>query len=209
MKSTAERYRCLAEGYVNLSDKFHQLDVAHMTLKKKLVPVIKAIKDYQALTNQLKQDKAELEQTVQALTARQQRLEEAILIQKANEAELSATVQTLTDEKATLQASLTAVQTQYDALADLEALLQGEPQAMLTEAEQQMELVEETLQEMTLDSDPDLSEADKLLINSYQDESSYAESQGQGEPQSKIQPKPKAAEPDCGATVLGTMPFVA
>ncbi|MEM9163114.1 MAG: hypothetical protein AAGC54_08595 [Cyanobacteria bacterium P01_F01_bin.4] len=201
MKSTAERYNRLAEAYIKLSDNFHQLDVAHMTLKRKLVPVIKATKDYQSLTTQLKQDKTGLEQTVEALTDRQQRLEEALLIQKANEAELSATIQTLTDEKTTLLADLSDFQTKYEALADFGDLLQADPQAILAEAEQQMELVEETLQEITLNSDPDLSEADKQLIETYQRAS-------QSEPQSKIHKKPEAAEPDHDIPVLGVMPFV-
>lgn len=202
MKPTAERYNRLAEAYVKLSDKFHQLDVAHMTFKHKLVPVIKAVKDYQSLTTQLKQDRTELEQTIQALTDRQQRLEEALLIQKANEAELSATIQTLTDEKTALLADLSDFQTKYEAVADFEDLLQADPQAILAEAEQQMELVEETLQEMTLNSDPDLSEADRELIETYQGAS-------QSEPQSKIHKKPEATEPDHDTPVLGIMPFVA
>ncbi|MEO1404676.1 MAG: hypothetical protein AAFV72_25985 [Cyanobacteria bacterium J06635_1] len=65
-----------------------------------------------------------------------------------------------------------------------------------------MELVEETLQEITLNSDPDLSEADRELIETYQGAS-------QSEPQSKIHKKPAAAEPDHDTPVLGVMPFVA
>ena len=168
--STADRYTGIAEAYIQLSDQFHQLDVEHMTLKKKLVPAIKAIKNYQKLIAQLQQEKVELKQSVQALTDRQQQLEEALLIQKENETKLSTTIQLLTDEKATLQASLENVQTQSEALADVEGLLKPEAQAILAEAEQQMELVTETLQEMALNNDPDLNEADKQLLESYEDD---------------------------------------
>ena len=139
MKSTVDRYKHLAESYIKLSDQFHQLDVEHMTLKQKVVPVLKALRKYQNLTAQLKQDKAKLVQTIQALT----------------------------DEKLDLQATIATMQTKFEALADLEALLQPETQDLLTEAEQQIDLVEETLQEMALDSDPDLSQSDKQLLETY------------------------------------------
>ncbi len=139
MKSTVDRYKRLAESYIKLSDQFHQLDVEHMTLKQKVVPVLKALRKYQNLTAQLKQDKAKLVQTIQALT----------------------------DEKLDLQATIATMQTKFEALADLEALLQPQTQDLLTEAEQQIDLVEETLQEMALDSDPDLSQSDKQLLETY------------------------------------------
>ncbi|WP_299402351.1 hypothetical protein [Acaryochloris sp. IP29b_bin.148] len=171
MKSIAERYKSLAGAYVKLSDKFHQLDVAHMNLKEKLLPAIKAINSYRALIHQLQQDKAELERTVQTLTERQTHLQENQLTLQAKEVELSMTVNTLTKENTDLQAVLQDFQTKYEVVADFESLLASEPQAMLTEAEQQMELVEETLQEIALNSDPDLSQEEKQLIEAYQTES--------------------------------------
>lgn len=171
MKSIAERYNGLAGAYVNLSDKFHQLDVAHMNLKEKLLPAVKAIKSYRSLVNQLQQDKSELERTIQTLTERQQRLEENQLTLQAKEVELSMTVNTLTQENTDLQADLKEFQTKFDAIADFESLLGSEPQAILAEAEQQMELVEETLQEIALNSDPDLSQEEQQLVEAYQKES--------------------------------------
>lgn len=170
MKSTSERYNSLASSYIKLSDEFHQLDVAHMDLKQKLLPAIKAIKNYQSLTHQLQQDNTKLEQTIQTLTDQQQRLEEDQRTLKAKEVEQSIIINMLTDEKTNLQAALEEFQTKYDALADFESLLQSGPQAVLTEAEQQMALVEETLQEIALNSDPDLSENKQQLIEAYQDE---------------------------------------
>ncbi|KAI9129354.1 hypothetical protein [Acaryochloris sp. CCMEE 5410] len=170
MKTIAERYNSLAGAYIKLSDEFHQLDVAHMNLKQKLLPAIKAIKTYQSLTHQLQQDNAHLEQTIQALTDQQQRLKEEQRTLEAKEVEQSITINTLTEEKTNLQATLEAFQTKYKALANFEVLLQSEPQAVLAEAEQQMALVEETLQEIALNSDPDLSEDEQQLIEAYQDE---------------------------------------
>jgi chromosome segregation ATPase len=142
MKSTADRYKSIAEAYLKLSDRFNQLDIAHMSLRQKIVPMIKALKKYQALTTQLKQDKAELTQTIQALA----------------------------NEKTTLQGTIATLQNKIETLIDLEPLLQPETQHILTEAEQQIELIEETLQEITLNSDPDLSEADRQLLETYQND---------------------------------------
>ena len=171
MKSIAERYKSLAGAYVKLSDKFHQLDVAHMNLKEKLLPAVKAINSYRSLIHQLQQDKAELERTVQTLTERQKHLEDNQLILQAKEIELSMAVNTLTKENTDLQTALQDFQTKYEVVAGFESLLESEPQTMLVEAEQQMELVEETLQEIALNSDPDLSQEEKELIEAYQKES--------------------------------------
>jgi chromosome segregation ATPase len=142
MKSTADRYKSIAEAYLKLSDRFNQLDVAHMSLRQKIVPMIKALKKYQALTTQLRQDKAELTQTIQALT----------------------------NEKSSLQGTIAVLQNKIETLIDLEPLLQSETQDILTEAEQQVELIEETLQEIDINSDPDLNEADRQLLETYQND---------------------------------------
>lgn len=168
MKSIAERYNSLAGAYVKLSDKFLQLDVAHMNLKQKLLPAIKAIKNYRSLTNQLQQDKVELELRNQTLTERQLSLEENQLALQAKEVELTKKITALMAENTALQATLQDFQTKYDTLAEFETLLKSDPQAILVEAEQQMELVEETLQEIALNSDPDLSKDEQQLIEAYQ-----------------------------------------
>jgi predicted nuclease with TOPRIM domain len=125
MSNIAERYIYLSRCYIELADKFQKLDVEHMTLKSKMVPVLKAMKTCKQTIEQLTQEKLELEQKLQAVTA------------------------------------------QYEELKSFEVLLQPETQAVLAEAEEQMSLVQETLLEIDQDSDPGMSEADKLLLEEY------------------------------------------
>jgi predicted nuclease with TOPRIM domain len=125
MSNIAERYIYLSHCYIELADKFQKLDVEHMTLKSKMVPVLKAMKTCKQTIEQLTQEKLELEQKLQAVTA------------------------------------------QSEELKSFEVLLQPETQAVLAEAEEQMSLVQETLLEIDQDSDPGMSEADKLLLEEY------------------------------------------
>jgi chromosome segregation ATPase len=168
MQATANRYSRLSNAYVKLSEQFHELDVAHMNLKQKILPAIKTIKAYQALTMRLKQQKMALERELEALRSSQVELMEMLASQKEQGAQLSATIETLGAEKASLEAQLLALEAKYEAIAEFEVLMQPDPEAMLMVAEQQMELVEATLHEMAANSDPDLSEAEKQLIEIYQ-----------------------------------------
>ncbi len=170
MQATADRYTRLSKAYVKLSEQFHELDVAHMNLKQKILPAIKTIKAYKVLTQRLKQQKREMEQELAALTKSQVEMMAMVAEQQEQGAQLSATIQTLSEEKVSLEAELLAVQAKYDAVAEFEVLIQPDPEAILATAEQQMELVEETLNEMIANSDPDLSEVDKQLIEIYQSE---------------------------------------
>ncbi len=170
MKTTADRYNHLAQAYIELSDKFHQLDVAHMCLKQKIVPAIKAIKLYKSLTQQLRQGQEQLEETIETLTERQRQLEESQRSLQAKEVELETKVSTLTAEKSDLSSALLTLQEKYDAIADLEYLLQSKPRSVLIEAEEQMALVEETLYEISLNSDPDLSEEEQQLVAVFESE---------------------------------------
>lgn len=170
MQATADRYTRLSKAYIKLSEQFHELDVAHMNLKQKILPAIKTIKAYKALTLRLKQQKAELEVELEALTRSQVDLMAMVANQQETEVELSAIIQTLGEEKSSLEVELVALQAKYDAVAEFEALIQPEPESILATAEQQMELVEETLNEMIANSDPDLTEVDKQLIALYQSE---------------------------------------
>ena len=170
MQAIADRYTRLSKAYIKLSEQFHELDVAHMNLKHKILPAIKTIQAYKALTLRLKQQKAELEGELEALTKSQVDLMAMVAEQQEQGAQLSGTVQTLREEKASLEAELLAVQVKYDAVAEFEVLIQPDPEAMLTVAEQQMALVEETLHEMVANRDPDLSETDQRLIEIYQSE---------------------------------------
>lgn len=125
MSNIAERYIYLCRCYIELADKFQKLDVEHMTLKSKMIPILKTIKACKQTIEQLTQEKLELEQKLQSVTA------------------------------------------QYKELKSFEVLLQPETQAVLAEAEEQMNLVQETLLEIDQDSDPGMSEADKLLLEEY------------------------------------------
>jgi len=125
MSNIADRYIYLCRCYIELADKFQKLDIEHMTLKGKMVPILKAMKACKQTIEQLTQEKLELEQKLQTVTA------------------------------------------QYEELKSFEVLLQPETQAVLAEAEEQMSLVQETLMEIDQDSDPSMSEADKLVLEEY------------------------------------------
>ncbi len=128
MSQIAERITRLCHAYIKLSDKFQKLDIEYMTLRSKVVPLIKALKTYKQLLEQLNQEKQALEEKLQETTLK------------------------------------------YEELKPLEIFLQLEFQAILTEAEEQVELVETTLYEMESDRDPDLSDIDKELLIQYQND---------------------------------------
>ncbi|MGB6017752.1 MAG: hypothetical protein WBG32_23660, partial [Nodosilinea sp.] len=56
-----ERYTRLCRAYVGLSERFHQLDVDHMTLKGQVVPLLKALKAHQAKLKAVETEKADLQ----------------------------------------------------------------------------------------------------------------------------------------------------
>lgn len=125
MVNQAERYTRLCYSYIQLSEKFQKLDVEHMDLKTKIVPILKLLKAYKQMVEQLNQEKIVLEDKLQAVTSK------------------------------------------YETLKALEGLLEPNVESLLTEAEEQMELVASTVEEIESDTDPDLSEADKRLLNEY------------------------------------------
>lgn len=126
MLTTADRYARLSRAYIQLSERFQKLDVEHMTLKSKLLPLLKTVKDWK-----------------QAIA-------------------------TLQQEKADLEARLTAMSDQYEELKVFEQLLEAAAQADLIEAEEQVKLVEETIQELEVDTDPDLSDLEKQLLVEFE-----------------------------------------
>ena len=125
---TTERYAQICRAFVKLADKFQQLDVEHMTLKTKVVPILKLLKKYQEATESLGQEKQALEEALQASTL------------------------------------------QYERLKRFEVFLEPEFQALLQDAEAQLTLVDETLEEMADDRDPDLDALDKALLSEYQNQ---------------------------------------
>jgi chromosome segregation ATPase len=128
MENTANRYARLCHAYIQLAERFQKLDVEHMTLKSKLVPLLKAMQAYKHSMEGLKQEKADLEVELQTLAEK------------------------------------------YEELKPFEDLLQPETLTKLFEAEEQLLLVEQTIQEMESESDPDLNEPDKLLLDQYEHE---------------------------------------
>jgi hypothetical protein len=77
-------------------------------------------------------------------------------------------VEDLNQEKQALTAKLLAMTAKYEELKPLEALFSPEIEAILAEAEEQIALVNMTMEEMDRDRDPDLSEAEKQLLQDYQ-----------------------------------------
>jgi len=129
MNDTTQRYLRLCQSYMQLADKFTQLDVEQMTLREKLIPFLLAFKHYKELAEKLAQ------------------------------------------ENATLQAELTDLRDRYVQLNardhDFAPVLTSELEAALSEAEEQMALVEQTLQEKDMDPDPTLLPVEKLLLDEY------------------------------------------
>jgi chromosome segregation ATPase len=148
MNQMVERYTRLSRAYVLLAERFHQLDVEHMQLKGQMVTLLKALKGSHPRIQTLEAEKASLENALEQQAA-QHRQE----------------LQTLTR---TYEEQLAQMTGQLEELRPLMALAADEACQTLTEAENQMELVETTLQEMEMDSTPDLSPEDKSLLMAYQ-----------------------------------------
>jgi hypothetical protein len=125
MSHLADRYNRLCQAYVKLADQFQRLDIDHMTLRSKVVPLLRALKTYKA------------------------------------------GVETLTQENLALEQELRAMTQKYEELKPLEVFLHPEFQQALWEAEEQLALVDQTLQEIDQNQDPGLSEADKQLLLEY------------------------------------------
>jgi chromosome segregation ATPase len=149
MSNIAERYTRLCRSYVQLSDKFQKLDVDHMTLRGKVAPLLKALQAHKHTVERLHHEKAALEVELQTVTTHYE------------------TLKPLIQEKVMWEATLQAVTAKYEILRPFEALLEPERQAALTEAEDQLGLVEETLQELAIDADPDLDAEAKQLLADY------------------------------------------
>ncbi|MGB3201359.1 MAG: hypothetical protein WBA99_10675 [Nodosilinea sp.] len=143
-----ERYTRLCRAYVSLSERFHQLDVDHMTLKGQVVPLLKALKAHQAKLKTVESEKADLQ---------------VLLDQQA--AQHRQELQQLTK---TYEEQLQAIANHVSELQHLEQLLNRETYHELSIAEEQMELVETTFLEIDQDSSPDLSSEEKSLLAAYQ-----------------------------------------
>lgn len=140
MENIVDSFANLCDSYITLADRFQQLDVDHMTLKGKVVPLLKALKNYQQAIATLQSENRALKQ------------------------ELAGTQ----EECKTLAAK-------NDALKALEPLLSAEMASLLANASEQASLVQETMDEMDANKDPDLSEEEKdLLAVFYNDPQRFA-----------------------------------
>lgn len=149
-----ERYTRLCRAYVKLSERFHQLDVDHMRLKGQVIPLLKALKAQQTRLHQMQSEKDNLQQTLDQL--RQSFDQRATLHRQ----EMQALTQTYEERLENLSHHISE-------LRPLEVLLSSEVFQELVVAEEQMELVEATIQEMVDDDDPDLSLDEKALLEAY------------------------------------------
>ena len=146
MSPLSTRYQRLSTAYIDLADQFQQLDVEHMTLRSKVAPLVKALQGYKALVEQLKQENRQLAE---------------------NQAELAETNHELTLKQSALMQRVASLSDRVNQLGALEGLLETNCQTLLDEAEQQMALVTETIEEREAEPDPDLSAADRALLESY------------------------------------------
>ncbi|MGJ3249176.1 MAG: hypothetical protein ACFE0I_24265 [Elainellaceae cyanobacterium] len=80
------------------------------------------------------------------------------------------TIATLKQEKASVESELQTVKAKYEQLKPFEDLLTPEFEAELLEAEEQASLVEQTIQEMLDNPDPDLNDIDKQLLLEFQND---------------------------------------
>jgi septal ring factor EnvC (AmiA/AmiB activator) len=157
-----ERYTRLCRAYVTLAERFHQLDVDHLTLKGQMVPLLKALKAHQAKLKAVEAEKTDLQVTLQ------QQVQQQVQIQTLLDQQEAQHRQELQQLTQTYESKLQALASHVAELQPLEQLLNTETNHELSVAEEQIELVETTLQEMEQDSSPDLSGEEKALLAAYQ-----------------------------------------
>lgn len=171
MNQMVERYTRLCRAYVQLAERFQQLDIEHMKLKEQMVPALKALKVQQQRVHVLTAENAQLrqqQQQVSDLAAENAQLKQTL---EALSTQHQAELQQFTH---TYEAKLQALTASVESLKPFEQLMSVEAQEHLAEAEQQLEMVEETFREMEADGTPDLSDSDKrLLLDYHQDPQSF------------------------------------
>ncbi len=149
MNQMVERYTRLCRAYVQLSERFHQLDVEHMKLKGQMLPLIKTATVYKEKLQSTEAEKKSLQAALQQQAEQYQQ-------------ELQNLTKTYEDKLESLA--------QYvEELKPLEALLSSEAYGCLAEAEDQIELDQATFHEMDEDSSPDLTPDEKALLAAYQE----------------------------------------
>jgi chromosome segregation ATPase len=157
-----ERYTRLCRAYVTLAERFHQLDVDHMTLKGQVVPLLMALKAHQAKLQAVEAENVTLKTALETALAQQAHHQAALDQQEAQHRQDLQQLTKAYEEK------LQALSSHVAELQPLEQLLSAETHQELSAAEEQMDLVETTLQEIEQDSSPDLSDEEKALLAAYQ-----------------------------------------
>ncbi|MGB3615165.1 MAG: hypothetical protein WBA10_15335 [Elainellaceae cyanobacterium] len=120
-----ESFSRLCHSYLNLADRFQQLDVECMEFKARLVPLLHNLKAKDNKINDLTETNQRLTEQLEALGAK------------------------------------------YDQLKPLEAVMADDMQDLLKQAEEQANLVDETLAEMDSDSMPELAPQDKEILEQF------------------------------------------
>ncbi|NET51568.1 MAG: hypothetical protein F6K09_23510, partial [Merismopedia sp. SIO2A8] len=158
----------LCSSYINLADRFQQLDVEHMTLKGKVVPLLKSLKSYRQKVASLMHDKQELQ-----------------------------------DELILAQENCKVLMAKNEALKPLEPLLGKDIAALLAEATEQSELVDETIAEIETNCDPDLSDEDKALLTEfYANPEEFVDPDVVGAETTSIDEPPAIGAPDASSEVV-------
>lgn len=183
MNHLVERYTRLSRAYVELAERFHQLDVDHMRLKGQVVPLLQTVKAQQTHIQRLQSDYRSLEHTLEEQAASHHQEQQTIQAQKVRIQELEGDYRslehTLEEQAASHRQELQRLTNAYEdrihtlslhleELQPLQNLLSASSYEELALAEEQMELVETTLEEMAEDSAPDLNEEEKALLTAYQ-----------------------------------------
>ncbi len=182
MNHMVERYTRLSRAYVELAERFHQLDVDHMRLKGQVVPLLQTVKAQQSHIQQLQSDYQGLQHILEEQATSHHQEQQTIQAQQAHIQQLQSDYQglqhTLEEQAASHRQELQSLTKAYEErihtlslhleeLQPLEGLFSTHSCEELALAEEQMELVETTLQEMAEDSAPDLSEEEKALLAAY------------------------------------------
>jgi|688.fasta_scaffold26420_4 chromosome segregation ATPase len=182
MNHMVERYTRLSRAYVELAERFHQLDVDHMRLKGQVVPLLQTVKAQQTHIHQLQGDYRDLQRTLEEQAVNHHQEQQTIQAQQAHidqlQGDYRSLQRTLEEQSADHRQQLESLTKAYEdrihtlnlhleELQPLENLFSNHSYEELALAEEQMELVETTLQEMAEDSAPDLSEEEKALLAAY------------------------------------------
>ncbi|HEY9621794.1 MAG TPA: hypothetical protein V6C78_15650 [Crinalium sp.] len=111
MSQLAERYTRLCHAYIELAEKFQKLDVEHMTLRSKVIPLLKALKTSRADVSQLKLEKAALEEQLQTISVK---YEQVKVLELLLQPEMLDALAEAEDQIALVNTTLTEMNSDFD-----------------------------------------------------------------------------------------------